>query len=188
MRSMARQPATPPTGASRPALLLHPGIAWEPFPEFPVCRLPRRAAIVEQRFRRALPAVAGTEGTHGRPIRWCSKDPLDGRGDRSRITIGNRRSHTCRSDVFRQRVAPGEDARQSGPEIVEHACAEREIRLDVVQVRAHAHVSVEEVRTSPVVRDPARIEEHVRSGEPEAVALRARNRVATRISGISGFG
>ena len=93
-----------------------------------------------------------------------------------------RSRHRC-STMVGERVARGRHHREAGPQVVEDAGAERERGLDVVEVRAHADVGVEQVvrrarRTSTHV-----VEEHVRAGEAELVGERSRLGAPSRISG-----
>src|SRR5664280_1391530 len=44
-----------------------------------------------------------------------------------------------------ERIAKGCDDRQTGPQIVEDPRAERELRLDVIEVSGHTHVGVQEI-------------------------------------------
>ena len=75
----------------------------------------------------------------------------------------------------------------TGPEVVEDPRSVGELGLDVMQVRAHADVGVEEDVLSLVVRHPALVEEHVRARQPELVGQTLRLDGDTHL-GISGFG
>ena len=64
--------------------------------------------------------------------------------------------------------------RQAGPEVVEHARAEGEARLEMVVMGAHADVGLEQVRLALGVGHPARVEVHAAPSRPRSRAKRDR--------------
>ena len=86
------------------------------------------------------------------------------------LVVGRETSASARAiDVLRGTVRPrplrsirsaresplGGDDRQVGPQVVEHPGAEREVGLDVVEVRADADVGIEQVVLPVVVVAPS---------------------------------
>jgi hypothetical protein len=64
-------------------------------------------------------------------------------------------------------VTLGEHHREAGPQVIEDSRPERVTGLDVVEVRAHRHVGIEQEIGSFPVRHPSGVEEHVLAREPE---------------------
>ena len=55
------------------------------------------------------------------------------------------RAQARRRDEIGEDVAAGADDRQPGPDVVEHARAEREVGLEVLAMRADAEVGLDEI-------------------------------------------
>ena len=87
------------------------------------------------------------------------------------------------------RTSPsGEHHREPGPQVVEDPGPERIAGLDVVEVRAHGDVGIEEeIGPLPVGR-PAGVEEHVLAGETKLSPTAPGAAAATRIAGTAGLG
>ena len=132
-------------------------------------RPPRRPparieAEVEERARALGPPERRRERrhalTHGRVARLVAEQGGERRGEALVVLRRDRLAERAAVHQLADRVARRHHRRQPRPEVVEHARAEREARLEMVVVGAHAHVGLEQVRPALGVGHPARVEVH----------------------------
>src|SRR5581483_5691990 len=86
---------------------------------------------------------------------------LERSGERARIAWRHGRAEPAGLDERTDRVAGSRDHGKPRPQVVEHAGAVRELRLDVVEMGADTEVRVEQHVLSLVVRHPTIVEEDV---------------------------